>query len=193
MSKRKSSQFDFDNPLAEALNFDAADLDDNRQGFISHSQKRHLRNLSIGHETVAVGIGWAIFNAFGVVLFATTFMNALQQEGITGDSIFSLILTGVLSVFCVVMIGVGLKLAYDHNRDTIRDLRLGKTARITGMAEHRIRRSKNNTTYFLRFGDEHFMVAQWLQSRFEDGTDYTVYYAPQSRILLSAEVVESDP
>ncbi|MGB1288460.1 MAG: hypothetical protein ACPG7F_18140, partial [Aggregatilineales bacterium] len=57
---------------------------------------------------------------------------------------------------------------------------------ISGVLEYRIRRNKNDYSYFIQIAGEQFMVNQWLQEQFEHETVYTIHYAPHSRILLSA-------
>lgn len=171
------------------LNFDAGDLQANRQGFITFRQRRRLQRMRIFHQVVA----WALFFIAFMGGFAVMLLDIiLKFPERMGEFPFLFLFLVVMILFCLAMIGLIVYLFYQHVMRITRDLRSGDADDITGVVRLHTYRTSKNVTHYLYVGNMQFVVSSGVQAAFYEGAIYTVYYAPESKIILSRERIASD-
>lgn len=157
--------------LAETLNFTEEDLQANRNGRLSEEQQRRLSAQS----------GCSIVGSALVVL------------GLAGAGFWMLALGWwqLAAVFFVLAVVIGLL-----NRAGRGGFRAEINAGTVAIAAGEITLSANEIAnpnggvveYLLQVNDEVFVIPRDAFAAFEDNAVYRVYYLPQSRIVLSAEL-----
>ena len=159
--------------LTDALNFSAEDLDANRAGRLSETQKQRLTRG--WRRTLWIVIGMVI--VFG--LAATTILFVAQRN----NSLVLNVVGIVLTIINALIVGLG---AQSYLR-TSSDLKGGRVVTISGVVSHTIRVSGRVATYILKVGDQNVVVSRLVFFAVEDGKAYHFYRAPSSKTLLSAE------
>lgn len=163
-------------PLSElmaAMEFDETDLDANRQEQLSPNQIDHLRAL----QRRAVLIGGVGFVT--LALLATIFLYLAQQNG---GGILSLI--GIFLTLCdAVLVGMMAR----HWFRLSADLRDATVIIRSGLLTRTLHRAGNNSQYLVGIGDVRFPVKKEAFRTFRHEAPYTLYYAPHSHVLLTAE------
>lgn len=161
--------------LAAAIGFQRDELDMNRTGRLSTPQAARLRKSRNHHVLLAVVSGLA---AYGV----------LQLYPGLSTSTTGQIFWGLLMLFPVLLFGASVLATVQRTRDLrgvgVRALR-GRLERITEGGGS----TRRQPTFFLRIDDQKIHVPLTVYGVFTDGGHYTLYVAPHSRVLLSAEPV----
>ena len=159
--------------LAEALEFEPDELDQNRAGRLSLAQQTRLQrragcSLIVG---ALLALGFAGAGFWLVTIDAWTL--AVGSFAVAGG------------LFALNRLGRGA---------TQVETSAGDVATITGEAELEFNEYSTPNgrmkEYVLRIGNEAFVVSREVFAAFEDGDHYTLYYLPAARVLLSAEAGE---
>jgi hypothetical protein len=159
--------------LAEALNISSEDLDANRAGRLSESQKQRLKRG--WRRTLVILI--TVIVVVGLIATAALFFGQRNSSSIlTGIGI-------VLTVINAVIVGIG---AQSYLR-TNGDLRGGNVAEVRGVVSHTVRVSGRVATYVLKLDEQEVVVPRPVFFAIEEGKPYRVYRAPASKTVLAAE------
>ncbi|MEP7286060.1 MAG: hypothetical protein ABI947_09865 [Chloroflexota bacterium] len=186
-----------DSNLMGLINFNMQDLEANRKGFITHDQKTRIYT-HYWREALAFWIFFlkyvlsallAVIIVATIVQFASTGTWSLSwNEGM--NTIVSIVL------FYTVICGIVLIILLTYRRLQIyRDLHQGIVLVIRGVVHVSGTRDKSTfqrrwslgETYSIKIADLNFNVSINLQSAFHSSYPYTIYYLPQSKIILSVE------
>lgn len=159
--------------LQQALNFTADDLKQNQQGTLSEAQKQSLMQRRLKMQR-----SWLPTLVVGIVIGGTGFI----------------ILPNSLPFFIGFMIvSVGLLLmalqAYLNIRRAVQsDIQHGSVKSVTGNLT--VEWIKNRR--ILHIQDTYFDVPVKILDAFQTHENYTLYFAPESGVLLSAEHITGD-
>lgn len=163
-------------PLSElmaAMEFDETDLTANHQEQLSPNQVDHLRSL----QRRAILIGAVGFIALAFV--ATIFLYIGQQND---NGILSLI--GIFLTLCdTLLVGMMARQWFRLSAD----LRDNAVIIRSGLLTRTLHRAGNNSQYLVGIGDVRFPVKKEAFRTFRHEAPYTLYYAPNAHILLTAE------
>lgn len=169
-----------------ALEYQPQDLQDNRAGQLGSWQRARVERL---RQQSLIGGGAVIAFLLVIGLFPTLSAGSVSLPG--------LIFLGAIAVIGLV---IGF-LIWRNSMRVQRDLATGKveqasgavtlTSRTTTSMHERVGRggyrTRSKTSYTLQVGDELFSIPKAVYESFWDGKPYTVYYLPQSRIVVGAE------
>lgn len=168
--------------LMPILKFTQHDLDENRHGVLTDSQRKRVWR-------------WQGFIALvlGLVLVAIVVVFMIYGSGPQDDpGIQAVNQTFRLAIVFIFVPFIG-GLFWFQNR-TVSTLKRGKVASTTGrMRLEYTRHRGNNATYTLVMPDKRFNVSEEVFGTFIDGKTYTLYYVPQINYLLSAEHHDTTP
>jgi hypothetical protein len=158
--------------LQQALKFTDADINANREGKITQSQAERLSNTQVG-----LGKFSAAIVIFGIlILFVIhTFAN-LDNDATTLYTIVVLILCAILAP---TMFGNSVTIRQDVEGDQV--------VSVQGIVR---KRYSVKTGYNLYIGQIRFSIFRHTYNSFEDGAMYKIYFIPNSKTILSAEIVE---
>ena len=172
-------------PLAHGYGLDFGDLQDNRLGFISHWQKKRLRWYILSY-TVSIAT-WITLLTVIPLLFTVLFFGIVP--------IIANIWVGmVLTIFGGFWVWKLWAVWFDMRR--------GQVAELVGTArwvrrERRVRQTTGTdmveTTefdYYVVIAGEKFSVTRAQMEAFERDVLYRVFVSPQSRQILSAEILQ---
>jgi len=156
--------------LAEALDFRPEELEQNRLGQLSNAQRARLQQRA----------GCSLIGGTALVL------------GLSGIGFWMLALGAWLVAGGLFAIAAVLLMLNRAGRATTRtEAATGKVVSLTGEAELEFNDyatpNGRMNEYVVRIKDQAFVVSQEVFAAFEDGDDYTIYYLPAARVLLSAE------
>jgi hypothetical protein len=168
--------------LQLAFGFTAHDLFCNQAGYMSKEQRAFLRKYDIQQ---AIGAALVVVILAGLV--ALTFVSVMQEFGTAP------FLNSVMAL--VSMIGFGLLLVVLVREIWIRwsarlhDLRTGAVAQVDGdITLETARASRGGALYCrVRIGRETLTAPEVALRKLHDGEHLRIYYAPASKIVLSAE------
>ena len=180
VAPKKRVPTQLDTPLAHSFGFDKGDLQDNRSGFMSHWQKKRLRWHLLSYS---VSILLWIF-LLSILPFALLF-------GDIGQFIVLPILwiAGVLLVFGIFWLWM--------TRLVFQDMRQGSVETLISGVEH-VRKAtprlgfEKDMDYYVMIGRERFVTSHQQMEAFKEGALYRVFVSPQSRQILSAELMSYD-
>lgn len=179
IAKRK---VDHQAELMAVLPFDEEDLAANQDGYMSKHQRRMLRvNCLIwqGVTLLIVGIlGMAIFNVLKKRAIYDTYQGT--------DNTYS-----IIALLCFAAI-VGFILVWLQWRRYNADLQKG----IVFLAESRIFlnviETRNFPRYTISLDGAKFYINKSLFLAFKNNDPYRIYYAPSSKVILSAEALREE-
>jgi len=159
--------------LEQELHFTADDLKQNQKGNISETQRttllwRRLRMQRSWFITCIAGAG------IGLVGFALWFNNPPLFIGV--------------EIVAVGLLLLALQSYLNMRRAVQADRQAGVARSVTGI----LRVELMNNHRLLHIQDTYFEVPVKTRQAFEDQKVYTLYYAPQSGVLLSAEQITDD-
>ena len=187
MQKNKSSQKRKKSPLNKSLNFTPADLQANQQGFISFEQKRRLKRLRLLGGTTWISGIWLVINVANLCLMGFMLLAGLAGE-LDDEMIVTFIFLGVILIpFSGAMVYITAKIFKEYWHDMTSDIVNAEVTQARGIVKYEAVPSGKITNYFINIGDEQFPVSKPLQEQFSDNTAYNIFFAPESRILLSAK------
>ncbi len=160
-----------DQDLMDAIGFTADDLKTNRSGTISPKQRLVLRRKLIR--------GWHWAYALTSLLLAGTALVAIGR-GDTSGLVWGTVGAGLLAVVTV----FSLVLRWTQVRT---DLETGDIIAVSGKLSGALHR----TECYLQVGGIRFDVSRAIFRAFDMGEHYLVYYASNSKIILSAEPIKA--
>jgi len=177
-SMKRESSFDLNGlraALASAIGFSAESLEANRQGKLSHNQKRGLRRQ--GGSYLRYGL---LFLIFLVAFLAYSVINHKPLD-----------LGGYLAVI-VFFGGIGLVLIYLSYRDSA-DIRRG-IVEMTEGSVHKFTRSSgggrsSHTYHYYGINNMSFEVGHAGYEALIEHVNYRIYYTPTSKKLMSIEPI----
>ena len=176
-----------DPTLANGLDFDAYDLASNRDSLLSDRQKRGLEDFKIRklRDVISATVLYVLIFLVFTLIFISG-MNPNNKDSL-GDwmliiGIIALILT-VIGVIGIVSAQSSAK-ATHINHDINEGIVLSETGIVILDTNKKIR---TGTPYMLTINDQVFNPPHEAFLRFKHLDRYTIYYAPHSKIILSAE------
>lgn len=167
--------------LDAALQFNAEDLNANREGRLSVRQRNRVfaRRRSVLIALAIITLMMGVIS--GVVILAVLLGAAVSEMAIL------LALGGEIVTVGLAYLGWSLRQNFQKY------LLPGRVARIEGPVTcYQLRERQNEKTrigYYLRIGDLEFEISDAALNAFIDGAPYIVYYVPRPLTLLSAEPV----
>jgi hypothetical protein len=163
--------------LMNAFDFTAADLSANREGRVTDRQLGRLRRMRIGASILP-----AIFVFFSAALLQVTLRDYNSQPAARNAWLYILGASALVFVCITFAILRWWRISVDLNTGDVRATRgrvsLGDVTRNIGYYGVGSRLSVNDKGFIIPFG---------ARSAITDGKIYHVYYAPQSRVILSME------
>ncbi len=156
--------------LAQTLNFSFDDLEVNREGRFSATQRARLR-LVLLREVVIYGL-LALLPLGGFVVLLT----GAPDQPVNG---LMLVIFAILFSLLIVYIA---RQVYATRAD------LGGEVRVT--AGKAVLHDAGRGLHSLSVGQQNFQVGRKVYSAFAEGKFYRVYYAPRLRTILSVELAE---
>ncbi len=178
MEKEKLKILSLETDLMTALNFTEADLDANRDGQLSEEQYVSLQSKRTYWRYGVIGI-----TGFAVILSAA---------GIRMLPGYDYAPANIVMLFCLLFGGIQFLTAFYYwmrYRAVTSDLRDQTVAAAQGIA---MLESLGFGKMTVRVGDRTFMMKDKAGLAFKNGDPYCLYYAPHSKILLSAEWLRED-
>jgi hypothetical protein len=162
--------------LIKAIGFTYADLDANRDGYMSKKQRAALsKERRFLFNTVAIIVG-------GTVILHLVVLLLNMMEG--GEISYGLL--GLVLIFLIPVFGA-LFTWFQRNRLNA-DLYKGSVYVVEGLISlHITDYGKKATFYYIYVQEEKFQLEKPVFDAFINGEPYAVYYAPHSKTILSAE------
>lgn len=158
--------------IMKAMDFSDKDLDANRSGIISDSQRRKLRR---GQIVDAFFFWFVAFLATLPLIFPNRWFPATD--------------TNQLTMLGIIVLSVAMAFWQQHR--TGRVLKANEVAYVTGAIKTSKRRENNHKVYRAIVGEKKFKITQDVYDWLLEGSVYTLYYLPQSNALLSIELTLS--
>ena len=168
MNKSKGK---FTNPLMAALKFDEDDLAVNRAGNVSEGQYRRLRNQRDALLWPFAGL-LVIGGVGGVIGFARV------------DPDSGLVIWIIFVIVAVGFVGTVLFLTWIN---LAKDLGGGYVAAIEGRVQLDVKGKGNIIRYTVGIDYQFFPVDKATFLAFKNGDPYRIYFAPNTKTILSAE------
>lgn len=157
--------------LMSALKFDESDLDLNSQGLLSNPQIAVLR----GQRTL-YGMGTLAMMAAFIIYF-----RLLGLSAFSGELCFVTIMLGLLGALYLHVAFTGWFNAYQ-------DVKKGHAEMVAGHTTMEIKSAgKGGVHYLVTVDDIEFRVDKPAFLAFKNGEPYRVFYAPNTKKILSAE------
>lgn len=170
----------YDDVLKTAFYFDQHDLEANRVGKLTDWQLNRLK-ADLRRATAALAI--LLFGA--LVVFgggASIYTSGGQPSGLLTAAFVMLVVVGILALYY-----------WFRNQRASADLREQKVSVVEGRVELRaVSSGESSTAYSVRIGEVQFPLKKQEFLAFKNGDPYRVYYAPNSKKLLSAEWLRGD-
>lgn len=170
--------------LSTALRFTEADLAANQQGFITDDQTARLRMLRGRPGSILV----IIILVLSVVLLgiaSSLVTTYFQFQSVYCSAIF-LLIGGVIGQIALIQsLPPALRIG--------RDIRERRIASIEGRIQIEFHSRNNGTSYYARMNGKRFEIDKKTFLAFKNDDPYRLYYAPRSKVLLSAEWLRDDP
>lgn len=167
--------------LIKAIGFTYADLDANRDGYMSKKQRAALsKERQFLLYTITIGVvGIAIL--YAIILLR----NVIEGREIS----YNIVL--IAFIFFVPVLGF---LFTWFNRNQLNsDLYKGTVYVVEGVISlHITDYGKKATFYYMYVQEEKFRLEKPVFEAFVDGEPYAIYYAPNSKTILSAEWLRGD-
>jgi hypothetical protein len=161
--------------LQDALHFTPKDVEDNREGWISDSQRMRMSNERKKWMLVNI-VTAAIYGIFLVTIIRSNPTNIIPSDGV-GTIILLTILAAPIFLGSLVK---WIQLLWDE---------LGKRVQIIegNIQLDIVKRGKGRIVYKLAVEDVQFEVSKTAFLAFKNRDQYCVYYAPHSRTIVAAE------
>jgi hypothetical protein len=159
--------------LSVAMRFTEEDLEANRRGLLSEAQLDRFRR----NRTRLLALNGVAFVGLGLA-------SLLCIAPLFGVDIGVLVAAGFVALFASIILAFSVKRANTWRSE----LYSGKAAALEGRVRLDVRPAGNNVaTYIVAIDDQKFGVRKDVFLAFKNGDPYRLYYAPQSKTLLSAE------
>jgi hypothetical protein len=174
--------------LMHALGFTDADLKANREGYMTFEQRQHLAETqSMG--SWLYGVAAALIAGIGVIFALNVFMFSSDngREAIFAPSVCAGI---IIAGFTLVVLWIPMHVLQQQTHLYRADLHKGLVQQIMGKVIRQVRLGEL-LGYDLVVAEERFSVSPYTYEQFTDGATYTLYYTPNSKTILSAELVST--
>lgn len=183
MQKTKRDKIKNTNPLMTAFDYDAQDLQDNQQGFMSHRQKTNLK-WYLFWNTIWL-TGGLILAGLWVIVFGSMVSYAWTSE--TSGIGMKIFVTGGF-LFAGGMTLLALVGLHDLWRNVLGDLRVGQVDRFSGtLHKYEKRRHKEGTERWIVVQQTRFDVNYDQHKALNDDKPYHLYLAEKTRRILALE------
>jgi hypothetical protein len=176
--------------LMHALSFTDADLKANREGYMTFEQRQKLRTSQTTYSWF-FGVGGIIFAIIGVMLVGSLFMPSVDK-GTGGIAVISVCAVVFTAGIILGMAWLGLRIFQLQSQLYQADLHKGEVQQVTGVVVRQLQVGNKSVGYELLVGEERFRVSAYTYKQFTDGAAYTLYFTPNTKTLLAAELLESD-
>jgi hypothetical protein len=183
-SKSKEPPHPTHQDLMAALKFTDADLKANREGHLTQAQRSHLRRNQAWQALFTWGM--AAFLAFTIFMVSRSVSDAFSKSSNPSNIALvfpPLIFAGLMAMF--------VWMAFKYQTQTKADLHKGYVSSLSGMVQRKtyvVYTGKSSyPVYELHLNGEVFRVSHKVYQTFVDERDYDIFYAPNTRTLLSAE------
>jgi hypothetical protein len=176
----------FDEKLAKALKFTEEDLIANRDGYMTKPQRVTLRKSFSWWRAGLWLVGSSACLSISVWAQIQLFLNAAKQ-----DITYPFSSPLLFSVYClpfIAFIGIWVIFAYFGGRNARADLRKGEVAMVEGIVT--IQRRNTSRPKLCVDNGWWFLIPYKASSTVVEGKYYTIYYAPHTMQILSAEPME---
>jgi hypothetical protein len=175
----------------EALDFSQADLQANREGYLTERQQRLLGSVRRARGCGSRAAFIAILVSALSVGFAPLLFGGSESAG--GEQTIRQVLPYTLAVAVVAVLIMLAALLFGYARS--RDIRDGRMSIAEGHAHLTTRylMRLRLTAYYVQIGGVRFQLGEDESAAFTEGEFYRVYYVkdPPAHVLLSAEVETS--
>jgi hypothetical protein len=167
--------------LMKAVGFSASDLPPNRNGQLSEAQCRRLSSIrtqnALKYSVLAI-----VFGSFTVL-----FQVAPSWKHSSSSTIATVFFGALVALFVFGLIA--------GQQQFASDLKQGRVCSVTGLAilESEVQRRNRyevQTRYFMTIQNTKFKLSKKLYVAFKHLEPYTVYYAPNSKIILADEPLQ---
>lgn len=175
--KKKRMPSALNQKLAEALDFSLEDLELNQRGELTDSQRSRLRS-----QRMKAWLGAMVLLLMVLLKVGIDYQNRFDMGAASASPEVQLLLIFIL--LFVLAIGV---FGWMIIRNTRSDLQAGEVHSVEGVAklsEDRTRLTKKH--YYVKIDSVEFRVDRDVYTAFERGKRYRAFYAPASKVLLSA-------
>lgn len=173
-----------DRSLMHGLNFSAEDLAANRDGYMTFEQRARLRRRAMLDAGSYLAFA-CLVGLFFFMMLSVAFSDNVPSSLILGGL---LTLTGMFGLGTVIVFG-----AMAHRWRLYRaDLYKGDVSTTAGSVSLDIQDWGRRASYKVRVERLTFDVSKKALLAFKNGERYRVYYAPNSKTLLSAEPMPDD-
>ena len=167
----------------DTFNYDAHDLQDNQQGFISHRQKYGLR-WYLFRTTIWITAG-GFMAGLWVFLFALLFSHAWTDadSGIW----YKVFFTGGF-FFALAMLIMAVHALFEVWRSVLYDLRVGNVEQLSGtLTKHRHRSKGSGLSLWIVIQNTRFDIGYGQHEALTDNKPYHLYLAEKTRRILAIE------
>ena len=164
-----------DPDLAYGLNFTPEDLAANREGYMTKKQRVYLgnqRSLWMSAIVLAV-IACPILSTYAI-------WNGIQIHDSTSSRV------GIIALICVVTGGFAIYAA-TRRRIYNADVYKGNVSMTEGSIVLDVDSGGRRVEYYVGIGNRNYRISKSAFLAFKNHNEYRLYYAPNSRIVLSAE------
>lgn len=183
MQKTKRDKAKNDNPLMAQFNYDAHDLQDNQQGFISHRQKTKLKWYLFRTTLWIIG-GLFLAGLWTYVFGLLAYYAYTDADAGIGFKIFSplgFLFAGAMFILAIVSL-------VEIWRSVIHDLRVGKVKQYSGIVTKYERRSKGDgLSLWIIIENTKFNMGYGQHKALDNNKPYYLYTAEKTGRLLSIE------
>lgn len=169
------------NHFKHALNFGDSDLEMNRRGHISETQRTRLEKESKSSLQQARGCG-AICVGLGLVVMLIANVGNQFLSSYLGAIMLGLLGTGLIAVFMAIRIQSG----------TREDLALNRVEATTGLVKRHTEQVKDGLRYYITINDKSYGVPQTAYNLFKDDVQYRFYHTAHDFTLMSVEEIGPD-
>ena len=176
------------NALMTAGNFTAAELQANRSGTLTETQRENLKRWSGGMRIAGV----IAFAVFAIIFAVGGYILLLSPSGQSLKPMFDknpelvYVFGGVLAVVLLIVFASVLRSLLRSN-----ELRAGRISVAEGRARRQIHRTTRAylTSYMVMIGSVKFHITRELHDEMVDNASYRVYYVknPPAHVILSLE------
>jgi len=176
--------------LGQVFKFDAADLNDNRSGFLSFRQKRKMQiRLALSTAGLLFLIGLAALWAF--LMFVVVILHFFDSELEWGFRLFGTVIF-LYSIWGALW---STKNLIELWRGFLADFRDARVVNINGEIQlTRIPHHKDPDEMYMAISGQSFELNSSQYDELKDKQNYRLYLAAQSQVILSIEeITESEP
>lgn len=163
----------YEDVLMAALKFDEDDLAANIDGTLS---QRQIAQMKRQRDNTLIIVGIIAFLALCFVLFTGLL-----------TSFNGLLLAAFIAIVMTLVTLIAAVIANNINRDLADSVRV-----VEGRVELDTNPGQNATAFYVKMDDLKFTVKKEAFLTFKNGDPYRIYYAPQTKTILSAEWLRGD-